>query len=190
VRNVHAEPAPCQRTPPSVKVVPQVQLSQFTDYALRVLIYAAARPDARCLTADVAIAFGISRHHLVKVVNELQHLGYLETVRGREGGFALAKPPGRIRLRDVVVSTEGTMALVECFDRDTNRCPLATACGLQGVLGEAVEAFLTVLDRHSLADLVAEPRWVARVSALQPVRARGGVSRSTSRSLEGVHGLE
>ena len=82
------------------------------------------------------------------------------------------------------------MTLVECFDRDTNRCPLAPACGLQGVLGEAFEAFLTVLDRHSLADLVAEPRWVARVSALQPVRARGGVSRSTSRSLEGVHGLE
>ena len=85
VRNVHTEPAPCQRTPPSVKVVPQMQLSRFTDYALRVLIYAAARPDARCLTADVAIAFGISRQHLVKVVNELQHLGYLETVRGRDG---------------------------------------------------------------------------------------------------------
>ena len=82
------------------------------------------------------------------------------------------------------------MTLVECFDRDTNRCPLAPACGLQGVLSEAFDAFLAVLDRHSLADLVAEPRWVARVSALQPVRARRGLSHSTSRSPEDLHGPE
>jgi Rrf2 family transcriptional regulator, nitric oxide-sensitive transcriptional repressor len=176
--------------PASVKVVSQMQLSRFTDYALRVLIYAAARPDARCLTTDVATAFRISRHHLVKVVNELQHLGYLETIRGREGGFVLARPPARIRIGDVIRSTEGTMALVECFDRGTNTCPLAPACGLKGVLSEAFEAFLAVLDRHSLADLVAEPRWVARVSALQPVRARGGLSHSTSRSLGNLHGPE
>jgi Rrf2 family nitric oxide-sensitive transcriptional repressor len=149
-----------------------MQLTAFTDYALRVLIYAAARPESRCLTADVATAFGISRHHVVKVVNELQHLGYLDTTRGREGGFALATPPHRIRIGDVVRRTEGTMTLVECFDHDTNTCPLTRACGLKGVVSEAFDAFLAVLDGYSLADLIAEPRWVTRVMALHP-RSRG-----------------
>jgi Rrf2 family nitric oxide-sensitive transcriptional repressor len=145
-----------------------MQLTSFTDYALRVLIYAAVRPKSRCLTTDVATAFGISRHHVVKVVNELQHLGYLDTTRGREGGFALATSPNRIRIGEVVRRTEGTMTLVECFDRDTNACPLARSCGLEGVLREAFDAFLAVLDRYSLTDLIAEPRWVTRVMALHP----------------------
>ncbi len=145
-----------------------MQLTSFTDYALRVLIFAASRPETRCLTADVAAAFGISRHHVVKVVNELQHLGYLDTTRGRDGGFALALPPGRIRIGDVVRRTEGTMTLVECFDRQTNTCPLARACGLKGALREAFDAFLGVLDGYSLADLIAEPQWLARVTSLRP----------------------
>jgi Rrf2 family nitric oxide-sensitive transcriptional repressor len=145
-----------------------MQLTSFTDYALRVLLYAAVRPESRCLTADVATAFGISRHHVVKVVNELQHLGYLDTTRGRDGGFALATPPDRIPIGEVVRLTEGTLTLVECFDRDTNTCPLARACGLKDVLTEAFDAFLAVLDRYSLADLIAEPRWVAQVMALHP----------------------
>lgn len=145
-----------------------MQLSSFTEYALRVLVYAAAQPTRRCLTADVATAFGISRHHTVKVVNELQHLGYVETIRGRNGGFALARDAAKIRIADVVRRTEGETALVECFDRGTNTCPLARACGLREALSEAFGAFMTVLDRYTLADLVAEPRWVARVVALQP----------------------
>jgi Rrf2 family nitric oxide-sensitive transcriptional repressor len=145
-----------------------MQLTAFTDYALRVLIYAAARPEQRCVTTDVASSFGIARHHAVKVVNELQHLGYLETVRGRDGGFALARDAAQIRIGDVVRRTEGTMALVECFERESNTCPLARACGLQRALNEAFGAFLTVLDRYSLADLVAQPQWVARVAALRP----------------------
>jgi Rrf2 family nitric oxide-sensitive transcriptional repressor len=149
-----------------------MQLTYFTDYALRVLIYAAVRPGSRCLTSDVATAFGMSRHHVVKVVNELRHLGYLDTTRGRDGGFALARQPDRIRLGEVVRRTEGSMALVECFNRDTNTCPLSPACGLKGVLREALDAFLAVLDRATLADLVAEPRWVTQVVALHPRLAR------------------
>lgn len=145
-----------------------MQLTSFTDYSLRVLIYAAVRPNARCLTSDVSTAFGISRHHVVKVVNQLQHLGYLETTRGRGGGFALAVAPGQVCIGDVVRRTEGTMTLVECFDRNTNSCPLTRACGLKGVLRDAFDAFLAVLDGHSLADLVAEPKWVAQVTVLQP----------------------
>lgn len=149
-----------------------MQLTYFTDYALRVLIYAAVRPGSRCLTSDVATAFGMSRHHVVKVVNELRHLGYIDTTRGRDGGFALARQPDRIRIGEVVRRTEGSMALVECFNRDTNTCPLSPACGLKGVLREAFDAFLAVLDRATLADLVAEPRWVTQVVALNPRAAR------------------
>ena len=145
-----------------------MQLTSFTDYALRILMYAAAQPARRCLTTDVAAAFGISRHHTVKIVNELQHLGYVETVRGRNGGFALARDAATINIADVVRRTEADMALVECFDRETNTCPLARACGLRGVLTEAFDAFLAVLDRYTLADLVAQPRWLARVAGLQP----------------------
>ena len=144
-----------------------MQLNAFTDYALRILVYAAARPDERCLTADVASAYGISRHHIVKVVNELQHLGYIETTRGRAGGFRLAKPPGEIRVGDVVRRTESGM-LVECFDRHTNTCPLAPACGLKGVLAEAFAAFLGVLDRYSIADMVARPQWASLLLTLTP----------------------
>jgi Rrf2 family nitric oxide-sensitive transcriptional repressor len=153
-----------------------MQLSAFTDYALRVLVYAAARPEQRCLTADVATTFGISRHHVVKVVNELQHLGYIETVRGRSGGFALAQPAERIRLGDVVRRTESTV-LVECFDGNTNACPLDRACGLKGALAEAFNAFLKVLDNYSIADMVANPRWLTAITVLR--------GRSDAASLRG-----
>jgi Rrf2 family nitric oxide-sensitive transcriptional repressor len=145
-----------------------MQLNGFTDYALRVLVYAAVRRDQRCLTAEVAAAFGLSRHHVVKVVNQLQHLGYLVTTRGRTGGFRLARAPELVRVGEVVRRTEGSLAVVECFDRESNTCPLVRACGLKGALAEAFDAFFAVLDRHTLADLVAEPRWVARVVALGP----------------------
>jgi Rrf2 family nitric oxide-sensitive transcriptional repressor len=145
-----------------------MQLNAFTDYALRVLVYAAAHPGDRCLTADVATAFGISRHHVVKVVNELQHLGYIETTRGRTGGFTLARPPEQIRVGDVVRRTETAMVLVECFDRSTNACPLAHACGLKGALAEAFKSFLAVLDRYTIADMVATPRWTSALIALTP----------------------
>ena len=150
-----------------------MQLNVFTDYACRVLIYAAVHDQEPCTSEQIAEAFGISRHHLVKVVNELQHLGYLETRRGRAGGLRLARAPERIRLGDLVRRTEGNLVLVECFDRETNSCPLTPACGLKGALKEAFEAFFAVLDRYSLADLVAEPRWVARVAALLPPDPHG-----------------
>jgi len=144
-----------------------MQLNAFTDYALRILVYAAARPDERCLTADVASAYGISRHHVVKVVNGLQHLGYIETTRGRAGGFTLAHAPEHIRVGDVVRRTESSV-LVECFDRHTNTCPLAQACGLKGALAEAFAAFLAVLDRYSIADMVARPQWASALLTLRP----------------------
>lgn len=143
-----------------------MQLNTFTDYSLRVLIYAAVRREQRCMAAEAAAAFGVSRHHIIKVIHTLQRLGYLETTRGRGGGFRLAQDPERIRIGDVVRHTEGTLALAECFAGDVNRCPLTPACGLKGVLHEAVDAFFGVLDRWTVADLVARRRMVALVNGL------------------------
>lgn len=143
-----------------------MQLNDFTDYSLRVLIYAAARPGRQCATAEVAEAFAISRHHVVKVVHTLQRLGYLETTRGRGGGFRLARAPEQIGLGDVIRATEGTLALVECFDREASTCPLTPACGLKRALGEAFDAFFATLDRWSLADAIGQPRWAARARQL------------------------
>ncbi len=157
-----------------------MQLNIFTDYALRVLIYTAVHDGERCTSEEIAAAFDVSRHHLVKVINQLQHLGYLDTHRGRSGGFTLACPPARIRVGDVVRRTESTLAVVECFDRKTNRCPLARGCGLKGVVGEAFDAFFDVLDRYTIADLMADPRWISRIVALTPARRTGRPARSHS----------
>ena len=146
-----------------------MQLNAFTDYSLRVLVYAALRPDHQCVTADVAEAFGVSRHHMVKVVHALQRFGYVETVRGRRGGFRLATAPDRIRLGDVVRRTEGTLALVECFESES-RCPLTRACGIKRALGDAAAAFFAVLDRWTVADAIGQPQWAARVQKLHVLR--------------------
>jgi Rrf2 family nitric oxide-sensitive transcriptional repressor len=140
----------------------------FTDYSLRVLIYAAIHTNRRCVTSEIAAAFHISINHVIKVVHALQRFGYIETVRGRSGGFKLAKPPEHIRLGDVVRDTEGSLSLVECFDQTNNTCPLTHACGLQYALMEGFDAFFAVLDRYSLADLVSRPHWVERVVMLNP----------------------
>jgi Rrf2 family nitric oxide-sensitive transcriptional repressor len=162
-----------------------MQLNAFTDYSLRVLIYAAVRGGERCLTSDVASAFGISRHHVVKVVHRLQALGYLETTRGRGGGFRLAMAPDEIRVGDVVRRTEGTLAIVECFAREQSTCPLTPACGLKGVLRGAFDAFFDTLNRSTLADLVARPQWTLRVKRLDasfaPRQARGDARKGARR---------
>ncbi|MFM2289415.1 MAG: HTH-type transcriptional regulator NsrR [Pseudomonadota bacterium] len=140
-----------------------MRLTLHTDYALRLLMLLAAEPGEPRTIADVARRHGISRHHLVKVTQTLVRAGFLNAQRGRGGGLALARPAAQIGLGEVVRATEDNFALVECFDRASNQCLIAGACGLQSPLGEAVKAFLATLDRHTLADLVAHPQRTARM---------------------------
>jgi Rrf2 family nitric oxide-sensitive transcriptional repressor len=135
-----------------------VRLTTFTDYSLRVLIYAATAPEGRMTIAEVARAFGISQHHLVKVVHLLGRLGLLENTRGRKGGFKLARPPGAINVGEVLRATEGDAVPAECFHADGGSCPITGSCRLEKALHEAVEAFHAVLDHYTLADLVANRR--------------------------------
>ncbi len=130
-----------------------MRLSLFSDYSLRVLMFAALKGEMFSIS-EVAEAYTISRHHLVKVVNYLAKLGYLETRRGRGGGIALGMPPEDIRIGMVVRRTEDTPFIVECFDKQHNTCPINGSCRLKGVLAQAENAFYETLDRHTLRELV------------------------------------
>ena len=134
-----------------------VRLSVYSDYSLRVLMQAALRSPERVTVDEVAETFGISRHHLVKVVHDLGRNGYLQTQRGVGGGFTLARPPGEISLGDVVRLGEESDVVIECKDRPSTPCRLLPACRLKGVLDEAAAAFFAVLDGYSLAELVKRP---------------------------------
>jgi Rrf2 family nitric oxide-sensitive transcriptional repressor len=135
-----------------------VQLTRYSDYSLRVLIYLALDPERLVTIEEIAQSYGISKAHLMKVVHQLGLNGYVETVRGRGGGLRLARRPEEITVGEVIRSTEENMALVECFDPESSQCAIEPACGLRSVLHEALAAFLAVLDRHTLGDLIARRR--------------------------------
>jgi len=138
-----------------------MQITRYTDYGVRVLTYCALKRDALSTTQEIADRHGISGNHLVKVVQELSRLGYVEAVRGKGGGLRLARPPEAINLGALVRDLEG-MDLVECFEAG-NACRVTPACRLKGILGEALSAFIGVLSRYTLAEVVAAPNDMARL---------------------------
>jgi Rrf2 family nitric oxide-sensitive transcriptional repressor len=127
-----------------------MHLTRYTDYALRVLLHAASREGGLTSIAEIAEIQGISKNHVMKVVNQLANDGFLRTVRGRGGGFTLARAAGDIRIGDVVRQTEPDLNLADC-----GSCVLKVGCGLTPLLGEAMTAFLDTLDRYTLADAVS-----------------------------------
>lgn len=133
-----------------------MELSLFTDYTLRVLMYMAARQKQRVTIAELALVYPVSRNHLVKIVFFLGKEGFLETRRGRNGGFWLSHPPESIRVGDVVRKTETSLDIAICFN-STLLCPLSPACRLKGALQEARDAFMHVLDDYTIADLALHP---------------------------------
>lgn len=133
-----------------------MQLTLHADYSLRVLIYLAANRGRLVSTMEISKAFGISANHLVKVVLNLSKYGYVRSRRGRTGGSELAREPEEINLGEVVRNLEPDFCLVECFDPMRNTCPIDQVCGLKGVLRDAGDAFLAVLEKYSLADLMTE----------------------------------
>jgi len=139
-----------------------MQLTLYTDYSLRVLLYLGLNTRRIATITEIASSYGISRNHLVKVVNNLASHGFLHTTRGRGGGLALGRPPRKINLGDVVRHTEVNFDLVECFDRTTSTCPIAPACLLKGALHEAHSAFMAVLDRYTLEDVLTNGGWLRK----------------------------
>ena len=135
-----------------------MQLSLHADYSLRVLLYLGTHPGEVVTTRDISDAYGISKHHLVRVAQTLGEHGYVELIPGRAGGLRLAMDPSTIRIGDVVRRTEPHLRLVECFDAATNTCPITDHCGLRHQLHKAVEAFVASLNEHTLGDLLSTRR--------------------------------
>lgn len=130
-----------------------MRLTTLSDYALRVLLYAAANPNRLITIEETASVYRVSRAHLMKVVNVLTRGGFLKAVRGRAGGFTLARSPGAINIGAVMRLTEPDFALVECFATG-NQCIVTGCCKLPTILNEALNNFVLTLDRYTLADLM------------------------------------
>jgi Rrf2 family nitric oxide-sensitive transcriptional repressor len=146
-----------------------MRLTVYTDYSLRMLIYLAVRQDGLATIGEVAERYGISQHHLTKVAHQLGLAGFITTVRGKGGGLRLARPAAEIRLGDVVRRTEPDMMLVPCFAASSGEpCHIGPACGLPPVLHEARAAFMAVLDRYTLADVVQKRAGLQALLGLVP----------------------
>ena len=134
-----------------------MQLTQFTDYSLRTLVFLGAHPGELCTIAQVAAAYGISVNHVMKVVNRLASFGYVETIRGKGGGLRLARAPRLINLGEVVRNMEERFDIVECFNEQHQDCRLLPACTLRSVLSDARRNFMATLDGHTLESVISEP---------------------------------
>jgi Rrf2 family nitric oxide-sensitive transcriptional repressor len=135
-----------------------VQLSLHADYGLRVLLYLGSHPGEIVSTKQISDSYGISKNHLVRVMQTLGEHGYIKVIPGRAGGVTLARDPAAIRLGDVVRDAEPTLDLVECFDKETNTCPIIHVCGLKSHLAKALDAFIGELNKSTLADLMTPAR--------------------------------
>ena len=145
-----------------------MRLARMTDYAIRLLMYVAQRPERLCTIAEVASAYGISQTHLMKITNQLALDGWLETTRGKGGGIRLARPPSAVVLGDVVRTMEPDFFIVECFATG-HSCMLHGNCKLTGVMDGALRSFMDYLDDHTLADVLPPPE----SASVRPLRFHG-----------------
>jgi Rrf2 family nitric oxide-sensitive transcriptional repressor len=134
-----------------------MQLTQFTDYSLRALIYIALRNDS-CTIKDITEAYAISNNHMVKIIHNLSKFGLIKTIRGKNGGILMAVQPETINLGQLVIQLEPHFDLVPCFNRTKANCCIAPVCKLKSVLHEAQAAFMEVLKRYNLADVLHNKR--------------------------------
>ncbi len=142
-----------------------MKLTRYTDYAVRVMIFLGSRDGGLCSIADISRRYAISQNNLMKVVQDLARLGYIETLRGRNGGIRLGRPPQDINIGTLIRHTEKGCVLVDCAN-----CVIAPACGLPGVLAKATHAFFQVLDEYTLADLVHNRSQIQELYTLMDIK--------------------
>ncbi|MEL7279378.1 MAG: iron-responsive transcriptional regulator RirA [Pseudomonadota bacterium] len=134
-----------------------MRLTKHTNYAIRMMMYCDSN-EGLSRVSDIAKFYGLSEQFLLKILQSLTKAGFVESVRGRNGGIRLARPASDLRLGEIIRSTEDNFALAECFEGGENVCPLFTSCGLNQALSEALSAFFEVLDNYTLADLTNKER--------------------------------
>jgi Rrf2 family transcriptional regulator, nitric oxide-sensitive transcriptional repressor len=129
-----------------------MQLTLYTDYSLRVLIYLSRMPTETTTITEISEFYNISKNHLVKVVHRLVILGFITSLRGKGGGIKLAKKPDKINIGDVVRKTEPHFYMVGCFDEQNNKCMITTTCRLKGIINQGMQVFFKTLDSYTLID--------------------------------------
>jgi Rrf2 family nitric oxide-sensitive transcriptional repressor len=135
-----------------------VHLSKFTDYSLRVMIYLAAKPDELSTIDEISNKHDLSKEHLRKIVYNLAQNGLIESRRGRSGGLRLAYSASDIKIGTIVRVAEDGFCLADCFRADGGTCRISGCCQLNDMFHEALNAFLAVLDKYTLADiLIGQP---------------------------------
>jgi Rrf2 family nitric oxide-sensitive transcriptional repressor len=139
-----------------------MRLTLHTDYALRVLIYTGLKGEELSTINEIAEHFDVSKNHLMKVVHQLGQKGYLETIRGRNGGIRLAMKPQRINIGAVVRETEDELELLGCL-QGSGYCRIERECVLKKAVREATKAFIAVLDQYTLADLIRPGKALSRL---------------------------
>lgn len=157
-----------------------MRMTLHTDYALRMLIYLATWRDRSTTVHDVAACYGLSRNHLLKVALGLGRRGLITTTRGRTGGISLAVEPEAINLGPLVREFEDDFALVECMKNGGGACVISPACRLSGIVREALDAYLAVFDKYTLADLVRNRSALEGLLGLSAMTA-GATERQASR---------
>ncbi|MFY9695284.1 MAG: Rrf2 family transcriptional regulator [Xanthobacteraceae bacterium] len=148
-----------------------MRLTLHTDFALRVLIQVGLNDGKLTTVNDIAESFDISKQHLMKIVNDLSQKGYLDTVRGRNGGIRLQREPRDINIGQVVRDMEDKLDVIGCLERK-GYCRIERVCVLRGILSDATDAFLAVLDSHTLADLLRPHRALSSLLLSPQIAAR------------------
>ncbi len=148
-----------------------MRLTTRTNLALRTLMFCAVNDGKIVRKQDVAVAVNASENHLAQVVNRLAQTGFITTLRGRHGGFHLARPAATVSIGEVFRAFEAGLPFIECFG-DANTCPLRPACRMRRHLERAVEAFYITLDPLTLADLTECNAGLDAILALDSARAR------------------
>jgi Rrf2 family transcriptional regulator, nitric oxide-sensitive transcriptional repressor len=131
-----------------------MRLTTRTNLALRTLMFCAVNKDRLVRKQDAASAVNASENHLAQVINKLAQEGFITTLRGRHGGFHLARKASSISVGAVFRTFESELPFIECFS-DHNTCPLKAHCIMRPHLARAVEAFYSALDDLYLSDLVS-----------------------------------
>lgn len=145
-----------------------MQLTQFTDYSLRALIYITLRKES-CTIKDITEAYGISNNHMIKIIHNLAKLKLIKTIRGKNGGILMAAQPEAINLGQLIVQLEPHFDLVPCFNKEKANCCIAPVCKLKSVLHEAQAAFMSVLERYTLADVVSNKADLSVLLNIKPL---------------------
>ena len=130
-----------------------MQLSKFSDYGFRALLYLARNSDRMCTVEELAKELQTSEHHMKKVVHKLASCEYISSLKGRCGGLKLAKEPCEINLGEVLKVTEDNLNIFSCF-QETD-CPLLYGgCRLKGIAAVALQEFIKSFSQYTLEELL------------------------------------